>query len=141
MDDFIFLVECPNGKIWKVFIQIPHNRHSKTIADSLAYGGLWALFKGVARGIAVEEVKMPKMSSFFGLISIMGIEKDGWPVNDVLIYVQLPRFKGGEEGQLLYEMVNQGLGYYLGVSAKKIHVKSAGETIPQAHEDDRILLA
>lgn len=145
MDDFVLFIEAlVNGKDWKVFVQIPHNKWSKTICEALAYGGLWPLFGDKAKGITCEEVKMPPPyhTRFFGLATIQGIRtKEGVMENDVEIKVQLPRMKGGEEAQCFYEMVNQGLGYFLGPTIKKIHVLRAGETIPQAHEKDRIILA
>lgn len=147
MDDFLLMVEALlNGKPWNVFVQIPHNKHSREIAESLAYGGLWPLFQGKCDSIGVEEVQGMDKRRFFGLVTVKGITvKDNQgqeqKINHVEIAVQLPRFVQVDSAQVLYQMVAQGLGYYLGATIKRVHVKSAGETIPEALENERLILA
>lgn len=143
MDDFLLMVEALlNGKGWNVFVQIPHSKHSKDIAEALAYGGLWPLFQGKCDSIGVEEVQGMDKRRFFGLVTVKGITlPNQQKINHVEIAVQLPRFKEVDSAQVLYQMVAQGLGYYLGATVKRVHVKRAGETIPEALENQKVILA
>lgn len=148
MDDFFLLIEAlVNGVDWQVFVQIPHSKHSKTICEALAYGGLWPLFSGKCKGIELQEVARMDPRRFFGIAVIHGLEVTDpitgqkSRINDVEIVVQLPRFKQVEASEVFKEMVSQGLGYYLGATVKRVRVKPAGETIPEALENEKVILA
>lgn len=143
MDDFILYIEpLINGKPWRVFLQIPHNKNSHVIAEALAYGGLWPLFADKAESMHCEQVKMRNFQNFWGLITIKGITtQSGELINELGLYVQIPKLKDGKEPEVLLAMCERGLGYYLGATVKRVWVKKVSETIPEALENERIVLA
>lgn len=160
MDDFIFFVEGKAGKDWLCWVQIPHCKQSLEIAQGLAYGGLWQMFKEGAQQITVENVPavtegisaktglrvlIPGHKQLRGdnfLIRVAGLRnKYKQMVNDLLIAVQLPRFGEVSGLEVVEQMATIGLGYYCGNTIKGVTVKRAGETNPGALEDNKVILS
>lgn len=149
MDDFLIFVEAlVNGKDWYAFVQIPHTKYSRTIMESLCYGGLWQVFEHLAQDITVEEVEAPlqvsgrRMRGHHCVVKVQGLKHPttGARINDLLIAVQMPGFKEAKPVDVVAGMVEHGLGYYLGQTVKKVYFKSAGETQAGALENNKVIL-
>lgn len=132
MDDFILWVEGAGTiKDFVIFAQVPHSKHAKMMAESLAHGGLQALLGKYTASIRVDRVMKADKRNHY-IIAISGLKVGSQLVNEFFIALQLPKHANSDEAA--NAMVEEGISSYLGVFQKSVRVYRAGETIPKAFE-------
>lgn len=133
MDDFILMVLGAMGvRDFPILVQIPHNPHSKDMAESLAHGGLATVLPNNVKYRVNENLRGVQGKRHFN-IEVQGLTTNtGRHVNTFLIYVQMPASGQAMDG--VRSMVSHGLKFWLGKYCKNITVVKSDETNVQNWE-------
>ena len=134
MDDFILTVLGNCGiKDFFIYLQIPHNPHSKDMAEGLAHGGLAAILEAGTSFRVNENLRGRGQGKRHFNIEVRGLTtKQRRFVNTFLVYVQMPATREAKAG--VEAMVSHGLQYWLGNYCKNITVVKCEETNIHAWE-------
>lgn len=126
MDDFILMVLGAMGiRDFPILVQIPHNPHSKDMAEGLAHNGLLPMLSGGC-SYKINERPLGHRKRHFD-VNIKGVVTEkGRLINEFTLYIQMPATKQAREG--VEAMLTHGLNYWLGKYCKNITVVKSDET-------------